>query len=249
MADRAVELDPDSSDARVTLAKVKTEAYDWPRAEEEYRRAIALNPNNASAHHGFCFFLDDMGRLDEGWKECQIAQDLDPNGDHLSLALEVRGQYDRAVAIVQTLLKREGEHAALRCQLYRLYTKKGMYKEAVQELEKMLTLCGFPDAAASIHHAFATSGYRGAMRQTAAEFERLEATKRLSVPIFLAEVHTALGDKDRAFYWLEAAYKRRNIQASGTYIDLSRLKVARLLDPLRSEPRFKDLLRRVGLPL
>ena len=248
MAERAVELDPNSSDAHHTLGYVKHNAWNWLGSEEEYRRAAALNPNNAQAHDDLGELLDDTRRLDEGWREYQIAQELDPNNDHLSDALDRQGQHERAIAMLQMMLKRYPDNGYLHLSLYREYVKKGMHKEAIQELEKTANLFGFPELATRIHHAFVSSGYRGAMRQFARELEDLAATKQAFVPVNLAEVYATLGDKDRAFYWLEQAYTHRDIHAASTDIGLDRLDTEFLLDPLRSDPRFKDLVRRVGLP-
>jgi TolB-like protein/DNA-binding winged helix-turn-helix (wHTH) protein/tetratricopeptide (TPR) repeat protein len=248
MAERAVELDPNFSDAHDTLGAVKLTAWNWPGSEEEYRRAIALNPNSADAHDCLGDALDVMGHLDEGRKEHQIAQELDPNNDHLSDALDRQGQYDRAIAMLQMMLKRYPDDGWLHVALYRHAVKKGMHKEAIQELEKTFNMFGFPKPASRIHRAFVSSGYRGAMRQYAKEFEYLTATKHVFLPVNLAEVYATLGDKDRAFYWLEQAYSHHDIVAASTDLGLERLNTEFLLDPLRSDPRFKDLVRRVGLP-
>jgi TolB-like protein/DNA-binding winged helix-turn-helix (wHTH) protein len=248
MAERAVELDPNSSDAHHTLGCVKAKAWNWPGSEDEYRRAVALNPNNADAHDALGELLDDTGRLDDGWREYQIAQELDPNNDHLSDPLDRRGQHDRAIAMLQMMLKRYPESGYLHVSLYREYVKKGMHKEAIQELEKTFSLFGFPELASRIHRSFVSSGYRGAMRRCAEELESLAATKRAFVPVNLAELYATLGDKDRAFYWLEQAYTHRDLHAASTDIDMERINTEFLLDPLRSDPRFKDLVRRIGLP-
>jgi TolB-like protein/DNA-binding winged helix-turn-helix (wHTH) protein/tetratricopeptide (TPR) repeat protein len=248
MAERAVELDPSSSDAHHTLGCVKAKVWNWPGSEEEYRRAVALNPNNADAHQDLAELLDDTGRLDEGGREYQIAQELDPNNDHLSDAFDRRGQHDHAIAMLQLMLKRYPDNGYLHLSLYRDYVKKGTHKEAVQELEKTLSLFGFPELASRIHRSFVSSGYHGAMRRCADELESLAARKQMFVPVNLAEVYATLGDNDRAFYWLEQAYTHRDLLAASTDIDLERLNTEFLLDPLRSDPRFKDLVRRVGLP-
>jgi TolB-like protein/DNA-binding winged helix-turn-helix (wHTH) protein/Tfp pilus assembly protein PilF len=247
MAERAVELDPNSSDAHHTLGDVKGRAWNWPGSEEEYRRAVVLNPNNAQAHDDLGELLDDTGRFDDGWREYQIAQELDPNNDHLSDAFDRRGQHAHAIAMLQIMLKRYPDNGYLHMSLYRDYVKNGMHKEAVQELEKTLSLFGFPELASRIHRSFVSSGYRGAMQRCAEELESLAATKQVFVPVNLAEVYAALGDKDRAFYWLEQAYAHRDLHAASTDLGLERLNTEFLLDPLRSDPRFKDLVRRVGL--
>jgi TolB-like protein/DNA-binding winged helix-turn-helix (wHTH) protein/tetratricopeptide (TPR) repeat protein len=248
MAERAVELDPNSSEAHVTLGQIKRQVWNWAGEEEEYRRAIALNANNTNAHDYLAYHLDSTGRLDEGWKESQTAQELDPDSDHLSGAYEDRGQYERAIAMRQIMVKRYPDDGYLHLNLFRDYVKTGMQEEALQEIEKTATLFGFPESALRIHHALENSGFRGAMRQYAGEMENLAATKRAFLPVNLAEVYASLGDKDRSFFWLEQAYGRRDFLAASTDEPLGELSVEFLLDPLHSDPRFKDLMRRVGLP-
>lgn len=247
-AERAVALEPNSSDAHVTLGEVEFGPWNWPGAEEEYRRAIALNPNNARAHEYLGWLLDETGRLDDGWREYQIAQELDPNNDHLVDALGRRGQDDRAITILQMMLKRYPDDGYLHESLYQYYMNKGMQKEAIEELEKMASLFGFPEAAARIHRAFVVSGFRGAMREYAKELEYLAATKQVFMPVKVAEVYATLGDKDRAFYWLEQAYSHRDILPASVETPVGDLRFSFLLSPIRSDPRFNDLLRRFGLP-
>jgi len=243
-AERALELDPTLSDAFVTLGKIKLDSWDWPGMEEEYRKAIEINPNNDSAHEDLGEFLDAMGRLDEGLKECQIAEQLDPNHDHLSGALYDRREFDRSNEVLLIMLRNDPDNVVLHHTLYLGYEAKGMYKEAVQHLERTWMLAGFPEVALSLHQAFATSGYRGAMREYAKQLEHVHATKQIFLPVNLAGVYTILGDKNRAFYWLEEAYQH----GRGSGIPLWMMKSYVALEPLRSDPRFKDLFRRTGLP-
>ena len=205
-ARRAVELDPALSDAWVTLAQLKFELeWDWPGAEQDFRRAIALSPNNARAHDYFSDFLYAMGRLDEGWRESQIAQQLDPLNDHLSNAFVWQGQYDRAIEVLVRMTESHPDDGYLHAGLYRCYGRKGMYKESIQELEKAATLFGLKETAARIHRTFAIAGYRAAMREWAKELEHLTATNQIFAPVNTAEGYAAAGDNDRAFYWLERA--------------------------------------------
>jgi TolB-like protein/DNA-binding winged helix-turn-helix (wHTH) protein len=244
-AEKALALDRDSSEAHAMLAG-GPENFDWSVAEQEYRQAIVLNPNNAEAHDQFCTLLAEMGRLDEAWGECQVAQELDPNNDHLAAILYWRGEYDHAIAILRMMIERHPDDGGLHYLLFDNYVKKQDYKAAVDELEKTLRLYGLSDAAAKIHHAFAISGYRAAMLQSAKEVERLQANKQFYAPVNLADVYAILGDNDRAFYWLEQAYMHRDMIATGE--GATSIGVDPMLASLRSDPRFKDLMHRIGLP-
>jgi TolB-like protein/DNA-binding winged helix-turn-helix (wHTH) protein len=243
-ARRALELDPTLSDAWVTLGKIKLDSWDWAGMDQDYRKAIELNPNNANAHGEFGALLDAMGRLDEGLRECQVAQELDPNHDHLSWALDDRREFDRAIDIKLMMLRNDPDDAVLHHNLYLGYEAKGMYKDAVQHLGRAASLAGLPQIAVELDKAFAISGYRGAMREYAKQLEHLYATKEIFLPVNLAGVYATLGDKDRAFYWLEQAYRH----SRGSGIFLWQIKLYPALDPLHSDPRFKDLVRRIGLP-
>ena len=128
--------------------------------------------------------------------------------------------------------------------LYLDYEAKRLYRHAVQHLERAWALAGFPEVAANLQQAFAVSGYIGAMREYAKELEQAQAKKRIFLPVNLARVYTILGDKERAFYWLEQAYKH----SRGSGIRLWEIKSYTALQPLQSDPRFKDLVRRIGLP-
>jgi TolB-like protein/DNA-binding winged helix-turn-helix (wHTH) protein len=252
-AGRAVELDPNSSDAHKILGDIKVASWNWIGAEEEYRRAVALNPNSAEAHGGLGSLFDITGRLDEGWKEQQIALELDPNNaelfdSRLSCGLELRGEYDRAIAIFQMFLKRDPDDGYLHLDLARDFIKKGMYKEAIPHLEQFWTLFGFPDVSAEVHRAFVAYGYRGAIQESAKAIEHLMATHQAFGPFTTAQLYATVGKKERAFYWLEQAYVLHHTGIAGTDIGLQFLEVDLLLEPLRSDPRYKDLLRRMGLP-
>ena len=244
-AERAVALAPGFSDAWAILAFSKSIVRDWPGAEADYQKAVALNPNNAYAHDEFCKFLGIDGRLEEARKECQMAQELDPSNDHLSWILFLQGEYDHSIAIAKMLLGTHPDDGFSHHLLYMLYAKKGMRQESIQELEQAMMLYGLPEVAANLRRAFANSGYSGAMREYAKQLEYLDATKKLSMPVNLAEVYAILGDQDRAFYWLEQAYIHRDVVTPGADVDFT--KSDPMLVSLRSDPRFADLLHRLGL--
>ena len=245
--EKAVELDPNSSDARTELGYLKwLPDLDWRGAEEELRRAVALNPNNANSHYVLCGVLSAMGRAQEGLPDCRIAQQLDPLNDNSSLPLYLARDYDGSIAILRFMLQQDPNNGRFHCYLFNNYAKKEMYKEAIQELSQCFAQFGFPEVAANLQHAYAVSGYRGAMKQWANDLEHLQATKKAFLPGNLAAAYAILGEKDRAFYWLNQAYEHREMVSLDGGIFF--LAAEPQYDPLRSDPRYKDLLRRVGLP-
>jgi TolB-like protein/DNA-binding winged helix-turn-helix (wHTH) protein len=244
-AEKAIALDSSSSEGWVALGLSSWQNWDWARAEQEYRRAIALNPNNARAHDGLASVLDVLGRSEEGWREFLIAQELDPNQDHLADALYQRSQFDRAIEIRQRIAARDPGDGYNHYALGLTYAQKGMYREFVAEMSRTAALFELPEFAEGLQHAYDHSGYQGALRQLARNMEHLAATKQFYVPGATAQFYAALGDKDRAFYWLEEYLKHRDLALADPTIDF---KTDPWFVPLRSDPRFDDLMRRVGLP-
>jgi tetratricopeptide (TPR) repeat protein len=242
-AEKAVALDPTSPDARVMLGDVRQIDWDWSGAEDQYWQAIALSPSSAAAHGALGDLLLGLGRLEEGWNEAQIAQQLDPNQDHLSGALCLRGQYDRAIELLKRKAEAKPDDAVVHFDLSQAYALKGMHAQSVQELAKTMTLVGFPEIATRLHHAAATSGWRGALLQWAKELEQLIMTKQAYLPGVLAQTYAQLGDKDRAFYWLEQGLAQDRVTDLGFGV----VKVDPMFAPLRSDPRFNEVLRRMGL--
>jgi len=248
-AQKAVDLDPQSADALVALGGVKCgRDGDFHGAEEDYRRAIAAGPNNALAHGALSGLLFDLGRNDEALREAQIAQELDPTSDNLRDAMYRLGDVDHAIAIAEATLQANPNDGFLHHGLYRYYATKGMYKEAAQHAEKVFALFGDPERAARIHKALVTSGPQAGIRQFVMEMEKLVVAKRGYFPVNIAVGYTILGDRDRAFHWLEEAYKHRDLQRMALDISLTDLNSDPILVLLRSDSRYKDLVRRVGLP-
>jgi TolB-like protein/DNA-binding winged helix-turn-helix (wHTH) protein len=244
-AEKAVELDPSSAAARVQIAQAKWQAWDWAGTEDDSRRAIALNPNNAQAHDYLGSVLDVIGRSEEAWREYLIAQELDPNHDHLADPLYQRGQFDRAIEIRQRIAKLDPEDGYNHYALALVYGQKGRYREFVAEMSRTAALFELPEFGEGLQRAYDLSGQQGVLKQLARNMEHLAATKQLYMPGALAQFYAALGDKDRAFYWLEEYLKPSNLALADPTIYF---KTDPWFAPLRSDPRFSDYLRRAGQP-
>ena len=189
--------------------------------------------------------LEVIGDVEEGLRECKVALRIDPFDDDAPLGLYYGRDYDDSIAIFRTLLQRDPDTGIWHCNLFPNYTMKAMYKEAVQELAQCYVLYVHKEAGANMRRAFADSGYRGALLQWAHETERLQESHRAFLPGFLAEAYANLGDKDRAFFWLEQAYEHREEDSfdGGIYF----ITAEPMYDPLRSDPRFTALIRTIGL--
>jgi TolB-like protein/DNA-binding winged helix-turn-helix (wHTH) protein len=246
-AEKAVTIDPNFSDARITLAVVKWQAYlDWRGIEQDFRRNLALNPDSADAHSAMGLLLSVLGHREEGLRESRIAQRLEPYDDDAALGLYFGRDYDGSIAMLRVLLQPDPKVGIWHCNLFPNYAMKGMQKEFIAELAQCFSLYGLSEAAANIQRAFERSGYQAAIRQWAREIERLQTMRKVFLPGQLAMAYSTLGDKDRAFYWLDQAYEHREMVSMDGGIFF--LGAEPMYDTLRPDPRFKDLLRRVGLP-
>jgi tetratricopeptide (TPR) repeat protein len=238
--EKALALDPNLSEAHLWMARVK-EYYDWdfPAAELEFRRSIELDPNDARARELYGDFLDNMGRLDDGSRQEQIAQALDPEADHLTGGFVVRGDYARSLVILKGVVAANPKNGNARYWVFWSLLHLGKDKEALQELQQSTTLYGHPEMAAPLGKAYADGGRKGLLRLWAKDLERLVPDG--VPPAFVGQTYAQLGDADNAFKWAERGYAERD----GFLVDLN---VQPDWAPLRSDPRFKDLVRRVGLP-
>jgi len=246
-AEKALTLDPRSAEALGILANIKWEKdLDWSGAEQQYRQSIGLNPNIAFVRDQLCTLLAETGRTDEASRECQIAQELEPDRPRLPYVFYWRGEYARSIAMLRIMAERHPDDGELHYLLFENYALNKTYGESIQELERALTLYGYSETAANIQRAFAGFGYEEALGQFAKDLERLHITKQMFAPVNLADVYATLGNKDRAFYWLEQAYSHRDRIALGEPLDY--ILVDPMLDSLRADPRYKDLIRRMGPP-
>jgi TolB-like protein/Flp pilus assembly protein TadD len=244
---KAIELDNALAEPHASLAFIaETHEWDWATAEREYKRALELNPGDAQAHNWYAGYLTYTGRFDDGTSEARRARDLDPLSLPINNALAGRllasGHYDEALQQVQETLELDGHFAPAHQSLGWVYLHAGRQDEAIREFQNALKLSGMDDTDLQLDlgFAYAVSGKRDEARRILARMEKLH--EQGIVPSgSVAILHGALGESNEAFAWLEKAYEERDPQL--TYI-----KAGRRFEPLRKDPRFKQLVRRVGLP-
>ncbi len=245
-AQKALELDDRLAEAHTTLASIKEEYdWDWAGAGGEYKRALELNPNYATTHHWYAEFLAKLGRLDDATMEIKRAKELDPLSAVIATTLgemECRkGHCDQAIAQYRKVLEIYPGYPQAQYLLAEAYARMGMYKQAVAEIRKAEQgpHLGAGWSSLTLAYAAATSGHK----QDAlilVERVRKEAGPR-HVDFYLAILYAAAGQNDQAFTYLEAARLARDP-------DFSMIQADYRLDSIRSDPRYKDLLRRMNFP-
>jgi TolB-like protein/DNA-binding winged helix-turn-helix (wHTH) protein/Tfp pilus assembly protein PilF len=248
-AERALQLDPTLAEANASLAGVTFQYdWDWPRAEQQFLRAIELNPAYPTAHQWYAAYLSAMGRHDEALREIQTARRLDPlslitiTTDGI-LRYQAR-RYDEALATCQHALELDPGFFMARVCVATVYVKKRMYKEGVEQRYKAMLAEGIAkEDQEKFWRAYATDGIRGAQRwliQYRAQRLSKNPGKEYIPGYYLAVLHGALGERDRAFEWLDRSFQQRDSF-------LTRLKVDPNLDDLRDDPRFRTFLDRLKL--
>ena len=244
---RALQIDPDLGEARTSLAAVLW-LYDWQwkEAQAEFQRSLALNPAYPTANHWYAEFLMTMGRHAEAIDKMKSSQEFDPLSLIISVAIGwafyMGRQYDQAAEQLQRTLELDTNYPVTYWILELLHRKLGRYEAAIREGEKGSTLSGdSPLMIAALAQTLAVAGRTEKAIQILDGLTRL-AMQKYVAPYFLAGIHIGLGDDDRAMECLEKSYNERSHWLIYLHIDPS-------MDGLRSNPRFQDLLRRIGLPL
>jgi DNA-binding winged helix-turn-helix (wHTH) protein/Flp pilus assembly protein TadD len=242
---RALELDENLAEAHTALALiVQNQDWDWQTSEKEFRRAIELNPNYATAHHWYAEHLMWLGRFDEAFSESERARQLDPLSliiaSDYGAILYFSRQYDRAIEQFRTVLRKDPNFSRAGSLLTFAYVEKAMFPQALANAEIWRRFFGEgPGYWSPLAYIY---GRAGQLEQAGRELEKLEKVSRhesLS-PAVMLWAHIGMGNKEEALADLERAYSEH-------FGFLTGLKVEPALDPLRSDPRFQDLLRRVGL--
>jgi len=241
----ALKIDDSLAQAHNALAELKYQyEYDWTGAETEFKKAVELNPNVAWIRQAYGWFLMSAGRFDEATAEMEKARELDPS----SLTINVgRGrlfyysrQYDQAIQQFQNIIAVEPNDESSYFSLYTIYEQKRMYPEAVDAYLKSLSLSGVsPEVTEEFREAFRASGWQGFLRK------RLEALKTRAKtgqvePFQFANLYVRLGQKDEAFAWFEKTFEARDPSTL-------QFKIEPAYDSLRNDPRYTELIGKIGL--
>lgn len=243
-AEKALQLDPNNVEALVCMATIKhRNVWDFAGADADYRRALALNPNYATGHQWYADYLRDMGRFPEARREIEVAYKLDPlsqpiNAD-MCYGYYVERRYRDAIAFSQRAAQLDSRFVAPGCvagSLLALGETDAAF--AVMQRAGKGPLRGCEAILAEVYR---TSGRRGFLEKSTEHLINQQIAGNFEAPVLVAGMYGQMGNRAAAFLWLERAYKNR----VGRLTDLA---VDPMFDPLRSDPRYDDLLARIGLP-
>ncbi len=245
-AAKALQIDESLAEAHITLAHVAVNFdWDWAASEKKFKRGIELNPNYSTGHQWYAIhYLTPIGRFDEALAEVKRAQELDPLSPLMNTfvgsTLYFARRYEEAARQCQKAFEMDPNFPVTHWHLGLIYEQQGMYEQAISEHRKAIDLSGgSPRFIAALGHAFAIAGKREDAMRVIAQLDQLSKHGYVS-PLELSASYVALGQKERAFELLEDAYNERSFQI--TY-----LKVRPDFDPIRNDPRFANLIRRIGL--
>jgi serine/threonine-protein kinase len=243
---RSLEIDDSLAEAHASLGLIYYSLWQWEESERELRRAIELNSNYASAHHWYCLWLEAMGRTDEALEEIRRAQALDPLSPSFNSNLArhyfKRNQFDRAVNECRKVIELNPNFPDAHRVLALVYQKQERHDEAIAEFQKTVEVTGgVSNALGALGYGYATGGRRPQALAIVRELEDKHA-RREAHGAMIAMIYAGLGEKDQAFAWLEKGFQ----DGGSTMVNI--ITLFPFLDTLRSDPRYADLLRRMGLP-
>jgi TolB-like protein/DNA-binding winged helix-turn-helix (wHTH) protein/Tfp pilus assembly protein PilF len=244
---KAIQLDDTLAEPHASLAFIaETHEWDWATAQREYKRTLELNPGDARAHHWYAGYLMYVGRFEEGIEEAKRARELDPLSLPINNALAgrllVAGRYSEAQDQVHKTLQLDPNFAPAHQTLGWVYLNTGKQREAIPEFQRALQLSGTDnDFVLDLGFAYASTGNRAEARRILARLKRLHQ-RGLAPSGSIGILYGALGDLDEAFAWLDKAVDERDPEL--TYVKVP----GRRFEPLRHDPRFQQLVLRVGVP-
>jgi tetratricopeptide (TPR) repeat protein len=245
-AEKALELDDNLAQSHQALGGYKLfHEWDWAGAERAFKRAMELDPSLIDPHELYSYLLSEQGRFDEALEELKKAQELNPVAINIGSAygdtLRQARRYDQAIEALNKTLEMGPNDFFLRYTLGLTYAQKGLYERAATEMNRAIILSGNATRMLSgLGQVYGLWGKKAEAQKIIAELRRLSKQRYVS-PLYIALVYATLGESDNAFVWLEKAYEDHAPW-------LIELGIEPAWDKLRSDPRFIDLLRRVGLP-
>jgi len=243
-AKKALELDDTLGEAHNSLAIIKM-YYDWDYAgaEQEFKRAVALNPSNALIHNWYGWYLGLMGRFDESFKELERALEFDPLSDTINSAVGIilhwSRQPERAIEQFRKVLELNPTYSLANSFLAETYEQKGDFSSAIATIERTQQSANDPLTLSTVGYVYAKSGEHQKAWEILNELEKRSNQEDVPALTF-ALIYAGLGDNEQALAWLEKAYSERSVWISFTKVDPK-------FDSLRSDPHFQDLQRRIGL--
>jgi TolB-like protein/Flp pilus assembly protein TadD len=244
-AERAIAIDGQLGEPHATLGSVFRQLWQWDEAEKEYKRAIELNPNYPTVYHWYSIHLKEMGRNNEAAAAIKRARELDPLssviGINVAELYQQQNNHDAAIEICLKIIELDPNYGAAYEDLGASYAIKGRHAEAIQAAEKAADLSKRAGVTlGTLGYVYAAAGKRAEATAIIKELEDKYARKE-AIGQDIAAVYTALGEKDKAFEWLERDFQTRNGKLASTrwYVTF---------ESLWTDPRFKDLLKRMDLP-
>ncbi|NOT49278.1 MAG: tetratricopeptide repeat protein [Acidobacteria bacterium] len=244
-AERAIAIDENLAEGHASLGGVNLKSWKWAEAEHEFKRAIELNPNYATSYHWYCVLLRSLGRFDEAAQMIGKAQELDPLsvviGNNVVQTYRIRKDFTKMAETSLKLIELDPNYHVGYQFLGESYLKLGRETEAIANLQKSLEMSNRGIISLMfLGHGYAVTGKRSEANAIIKELEQRYDRKESS-GVNIAAVYVGLGEKDKAFEWLEKDFQSR----SG---ELAFIRWYMQFEPLRDDPRYKDLLKRMGLP-
>ena len=239
---KALELDSALGEGHATLAHVRLHDWDWLRLDDDFQRALEIDPGHAIAYYWYSEYLMAMSRADESIAMVKTAHQMDPLSPLLSaslgMILYLARRYDEAIDYLRKALELD-DHFLLHFRLGLVYLQKGQDRQAIDEMKQAVTLSGrSTETLTGLAQAYAAAGMLDAMQAIIDELNE-QADQRYVSPYNVSRVYAASRHAELTFIWLERAYQERNP-------DLIELKAEPVFDTVRSDPRFAGLLYRVG---
>ena len=245
-AQKALALDDSLTEAHAVLADGYSTQWEWSAAEREFKRALELSPNSANTHKLYWLYLSSQGRHQEALAEIRNALRLDPlnlkYNENLGQEYEIGGEYDLAMQEFKKVVEMDPSFASVHGDLASVYLDTGKYDLWIQEAETEYNLSHQPEYETVIKEVgkvYSQSGIEAALREWAKQMVEL-SKRRYEDPGRIGFIYAKAGDKDQAFAWLEKSLQEKS--------DASQyLKTSHMADPLRSDPRYEDMIKRMGL--